>query len=346
MAEKETQEFISDAELDENLDEATAADTLKPGGAPGESRAEMLATFTALLAQLGKEDLTSLYDRTVAEIGNEAVHIPADASAKNQATIAAKKTVSEDVAEMFAGDDLSEDFREKASTLFEAAVNTRVALTEAELQEQYEAAVAEIQEQFEEQLVESSNQILEEVAGKLDQYLDYVVETWMQENELAIENSLRADIAEDFIHGLHNLFAEHYVRVPDEQLDLVAEMKAENEALRARLNETIDEKLALESVVVDATKEAALDEVSEGLAETQVEKLRVLAEGIEYTDADTYRRKLEIVKENYFSGKSTQQSTTTGLITEEIISEAEEGDDVVVPAHMQAYVKTISKIAK
>lgn len=345
MADKETQEFNSDAELDENLDEASAADTLHPGGAPGETRAEMLATFTTLLAQLGKEDLTSLYDRTVAEIGNEAANIPADASAKNAATIAAKKTVAEDVAEMFAGDDLSEDFREKASTLFEAAVNTRVALTEAELQEQYEAAVVEMQEQFEEQLIESSNQILEEVAGKLDQYLDYVVETWMQENELAVENSLRADIAEDFIQGLHNLFAEHYVRVPDEQLDLVAEMKAENEALRARLNETLDEKLALESVVVDATKEAALDEVSEGLAETQVEKLRVLAEGIDFTDTETYRRKLEIVKENYFSGKTTQ-SQSTGLITEEIISEAGEGDDVAVPAHMQAYVKTISKIAK
>jgi predicted nuclease with TOPRIM domain len=187
---------------------------------------------------------------------------------------------------------------------------------------------------------------MEEVTAKLDQYLDYCVEQWMEDNKLAIENSLRADIAEDFMDALRNVFAEHYIAVPDEKIDIVAEMKAELDDLKSKLNETVDAKIALEAIIEQATKEAAFEEVSEGLAQTQVEKLKTLAEGIDYSDSDTYRKKLEIVKEQYF--KTNKTASTTGLITEEIDGEDDtaNGTTGYTAPGMNAYVQAIAKAVK
>jgi predicted nuclease with TOPRIM domain len=188
--------------------------------------------------------------------------------------------------------------------------------------------------------------VLEDVTNKLDQYLDYCVEQWMEENQLAIENSLRADIAEDFMDALRNVFAEHYITVPDEKIDLVAEMKAELDEIKARLNETTDEKIALEAVIEEATMEATFEEVSDGLAETQVEKLKTLAEGIDFTDASTYRKKLEIVKEQYF--KTPKSNTRTGLITEVIDGEDDTAQNTSTyrAPGMDKYVQAIAKAVK
>ena len=342
MEENETFEEINGAD-DTVIDEA-AADTLKPGGAPGESKAETLATFTSLLAQLGKEDLSNIFNQVQAQYGPNKAPGAEDKSASNRATLDMKPSAAvgkgawkEDVDELFSEDELTEEFREKAETIFEAAVNTRVNLEVARLEEQYA-------EKFETELQEASTQIFEEVSTKLDQYLDYVVEQWMENNQIAIESTLRADIAENFIQGLQNLFAEHYIHVPDEKIDLVAEMKAENEELKAKLNETLDQKIELEAIINEATAVSILDDISEGLAETQVEKLRTLAEGIEYTDGETYRRKLEIIKENYFSSKAPAKST--GLITESIDGSEEDTSETVVPANMKQYMQAISKSIK
>jgi hypothetical protein len=355
MTEAEILEFaenLSQEEFD-NLDEAsreiieaTAADTLKPGAGSGggDSKAQMLATFAALAAQLGKEDLSDLYNRTVASIGKEAENIPNDAAAKNAATIAMKGAVKEDIDDMFSADDLSEEFREKATTVFEAAVAVRATLKEAELQEEFEQTVAALEEEFETKLQEETANIFEQLAEKLDQYLDYAIKEWKEENKLAIDNSLRAEIAEDFIQGLHGLFSEHYIRVPDEKIDLVAEMKAELEEVKAKLNETVDVKLELESIINEATRQAAIDEVSEGLSAIQADKLRTLAEGIEFTDAETYSKKLAILKENVSIKKASKSS---GFITEEIDGDdGEEDKTAAVPAHMQQYMKQISKSVK
>lgn len=340
MAEKETLDMV-----DNDIQETASSDTLNPGGGSGgtESRAQMTATFVQLLNQLGKEDLSDLFNRTLAQIGHEADQVPGTAD-QNRATIAAK-SVKEDVAEMFSDDDLSEELKEKASVVFEAAVNTRMTLETMRLEEEFEEAVAEIQESYETALQEQANTIFEDVSSKLDQYLNYCIEQWMEANELAVETSLRTNIAENFMAGLQNLFAEHYIAVPDEQLDVLGEMKAEIDSLKAALNESIDEKLALESIVVDATKEATLDEVSEGLAATQVERLRTLAEGLEYTGADAYRKKLEIVKENYFS-KKTKSTPATGLITEEIDGDDEEQATRYTAPGMDKYVQAITKAVK
>ena len=337
---------------DGNIQEVAAIDTLKPGAGSGgtESKAEMLATFTSLLAQLGKEDLSSIFDAVQAQYGAGKAPGAVDNSAQNAATLNMKPSAAvgtgawkEDLDAMFGeGEDLTEEFKEKTSVIFEAAVATRVNLEVARLEEELETITTDLEEQFNEALEEKSAEIFEDLSEKLDQYLDYVIEQWMEENQLAVENSLRADIAEDFIKGLHNLFAEHYITVPDEQIDLVAEMKAELEEVKAKLNETIDSKLELENVLNEAVIEATLDDVSTGLVETQIEKFRTLAEGIEFTDAETYRRKLEIIKENYFSGKKVS-SSSTGLITEEIDGTDDSLNEENVPAHMQKYMQAISK---
>ena len=348
MAEKETQEVNS------NIDEASAADTLKPGAGSGggDTKAEMLSTFTSMLAQLGKEDLSKFFNDAQAVFGANKAPGAEDKSAANRSTVDMKPSAAvgkgawkEDIDDMF-GDDLTEDFKEKAEVVFEAALNTRVTLEVARLEEEYAAKEVELEEAYTETLEEQTVAVMEEVTAKLDQYLDYCVEQWMEDNKLAIENSLRADIAEDFMEALRNVFAEHYIAVPDEKIDIVAEMKEELDELKSKLNETVDAKIALEAIIEQATKEAAFEEVSEGLAQTQVEKLKTLAEGIDYSDADVYRKKLEIVKEQYF--KTSKSASSTGLITEVI-----DGDDdsanvttgYTAPG-MDKYMQAITKAVK
>ncbi len=340
MSNRETPEIVDN---DEDLIEGSAADTLKPGAGSGgtQSKAEMLSTFTAMLAALGKEDLSKFFNDSIALIGKEADKIPSGAAASNKATV----NMKEDIEEMFAGDELSEEFKEKASTIFEAVVNSQVILETARLEEEFEEAVLALEEEFEDKMQESANAMFEELTSKLDQYLDYVVESWMEENELAVENSLRAEIAEDFIGGLHKLFSEHYITVPESQVDLVAEMRAELADIKAMLDETVDEKLALESVIAEATAAATFEEVAEGMIATQAEKLRTLAEGIDYVNAASYRKKLETLKETF--NKAPTTSASTGLITEEIDGEDTSRNPAAGMApNMSAYVATIAKSVK
>lgn len=350
MAEKETPEIVNDDELQEATQSAA---TLNPGAGSGggDTKAETLATFTSLLSQLGKDDLSNLFNQVQSQFGPNKAPGAEDKSAANRSTLDMKPSAAvgksawkEDVDEMFAGDELTEELRDRVETVFEAAVNVRVSLEEARLEEEFEAKVAELAEAFDAELEEQTATVIEEMTAKLDQYLDYVVDQFMEENQIAIENSLRTEIAEDFINSLHTLFSEHYIKVPEQQVDLVAEMKAELDDVKSKLNEAIDEKIALQAVIEEATREATLEEVSEGLAVTQAEKLRTLSEGIEYTDAETYRKKLEIVKETYFTAK--KPAASTGLITEEIDGTDDSTSDQVLPANMQMYAKAIAKSVK
>jgi hypothetical protein len=328
----------------DKIQETASADTLKPGAGSGgtQSRAETLATFTALMSQLGKEDLTKFFNMAQDQIGHEADNIPSGNASKNKASVAAK-VVKEDIDDMFASDELSEEFKERASTIFEAIVNTRILTETARLEEEFEEYAIELEEEFEAKLEEETSAILEDVSEKLDQYLDYVVENWMTENEIALETSLRADIAESFIADLHTLFTEHHIVVPENKLDLVAEMKAELDATKAALNESEDKAIELESIINEAVKASTFSNASEGLAETQVEKLRELSEGVEFTNADAYKTKIEMIKENYFNKKPSTNSS--GILVEEIAG-SEEPDKVVLPANMSQYAQAISKSAK
>ena len=332
MSDKDTAEIVENTQ--DEIVESAGSETLKPGA--GSSTVEKLATFTSLLAQLKGEDLSHFLNDALAQIGKEAALTPSATApggkpALGQMPRATLGAVKEDIAAMFDGEDLTEDFKESASTLFEAALTARMNLETVRLEEE-----------FAEQLAEVVETIKEEMTTKIDQYLDYVVEQWVEENKLAIETSLRSEIAENFMEGLRNLFAESYINVPDEKIDVLGELHAQIEELEAKLDESINTTLELQSVIDEATQEATFDEVSEGLAATQVEKLRTLAEGIEFSDTETYAKKLNIIKDKYFTeGKKV---VSTGVIAEEAEELTEQA--APVPAHMAHYAAAISRTLK
>lgn len=258
-----------------------------------------------------------------------------DDAASNKASIAAKTSaaVKEDIDAMFSGEQLSEEFKEKAVTIFEAAVATRVEQIVEEMQ-------AEQEQKIEEQIV----QVVEGLSATINEYLDYVVEQWMEENQVAIEHSLRTEVTEGFIEGLRTLFAENYLDVPDEKVDVVEELAAKVEELEAKLNDSINENIELKSVVAESLKDKIFAEVTEGLAATQIEKLRTLAEGVEFGDAETYTKKLQIVKESYFA--DSKKSSVT-VLTEETGLEAEDNAVAkVVDPTVAKYVSAISRTVK
>ena len=201
-----------------------------------------------------------------------------------------KLRMKEDVDALF-GDDqtISEDFKSKAATIFEARVFDRV----AQIQEEIEAEYASV-------LEEAVEQIKSDLTEKVDDYLNYVVEQWMEENQIAIESGLRSEITEDFIAGLRNLFAENYINVPEESVDLVEELAAKVEELETKLNEEIETNIVYKKALTEAIKDQLTAEVCEGLAATQVEKIKSLAESVDYSTAEEYQSKLETIRENYF----------------------------------------------
>lgn len=354
-----------DESVDEEveLDESDAANTLKPGAGSGtgDSKVVTLGNFMSLLSQLGKEDLTNFYNQSIAQIGHEADKTPGSAEA-NRNTVNAKPSaakgsggadapmpmpklgIKEDIDEMFSGDELSEELKEKASVVFEAAVETRSILERARLEEEFAEIVEELEAEYEQKLDEAVGTLVEDLEGQLASYVEYTVKNWIAENEIAIDSAIRADIAEDFITGLKNLFAEHYITVPEEKLDIVNDLQEQVEDLQGKLNSLIDVNIELQEAVNESTKKEVFEASLEGLTETQIEKFRSLIEGVEFEDGETYNKKLHIIKENYFT--KAPKKTETGLITEEIDgSDGEEDTKTVNPA-MKAYVDVLSKSSK
>ena len=323
MSNKDTNEIVQDG-----IDESAGSETLKPNP----TRAEMLATFSSLLAQLKGEDLSHFFNDSIKQYSADGIPsspVPGGAPGMGKMPMPTLNAVKEDIDEVFAGEDLTEEAKEKFSTIFEAAVSARVSIEEARLEEAFEA-----------RLDEEVEEIKEEITTKIDQYLDYVVESWMEDNKLAVESTLRADIAENFMEGLYNLFAESYITVPEEKLDVVGELKAQIEELETKFDESVNKQLELQSVIDEATMEATFDEVTEGLAATQVEKLRTLAEGIEFTDSESYVKKLNILKGKYFSEK---KEVNTGVITEEASEGLNEEAKPAATGEMANYVSAISR---
>jgi hypothetical protein len=218
-------------------------------------------------------------------------------SAQNKASIAMKgAAMKEHIDAMFNGEDLSEDFKEKASTIFEAAIQARLSEEISELEEQYST-----------KLEEALEEVSAEMTSKLDDYLDYCVEQWMKENEVAIEHSLRTEITEEFMEGMKKLFAENYIEIPEDKLNVLEELTATVEQLEEKLNSQINENIELSKSISEYSKHEIFAEVAEGLVMTQVEKLRQLAEGIDFDSSNNYKRKLVLVKENYFPAKPASQ---------------------------------------
>lgn len=322
-------------ETDDDLEEAVTVG----GGATGASMVPDPQTKEADVApgrkkapgmpgqKLTTDGVTSVEDTDEQNNTN-----PQGDAAGNLASI--KTKMGEHFDAMFDGEDLSEAFKEKASTIFETAINYKIAEITEQLEAHYEEKLNEQVEAIEEQIVSE----MQDLTVKLDQYLNYVIEQWMEENQIAIETSLRSEITEDFIAGLKNLFNEHYIEIPEDKVDVVEQLAMRVEELEGRLNDTINENIELKNSLDEMASEEVFNEISEGLTVSQVEKLKKLAEGVDFDNVDNFKKKLSIVKENYFP--SMVQRKTSGLL-----EEAFEGDEAtpVATGEMSAYVKAISR---
>ena len=238
-----------------------------------------------------------------------------------------KSRMKEDVNALF-GDDqtISEDFKSKAATIFEARVFDRVAQIQEEIESEYASMLEEAVETIKSDLTE-----------KVDDYLNYVVEQWMEENQIAIESGLRSEITEDFIAGLRNLFAENYINVPEESVDLVEELAAKVEELETKLNEEIETNIVYKKALTEAIKEQLTVEVCEGLTATQVEKIKSLAESVDFSTEEEFKEKLETLRENYFP--SGIQKASVSHLQEQF----EDTDGQKKPASADPFITAVSQ---
>ena len=242
----------------------------------------------------------------------------------------AEYDIEEDVNALLGGEELSEEFKEKAKTIFEAAINAKV----AEIKETLEA-------QYAEKLAEEVEAAKESLAERVDSYLEYVADEWFEENALAIENGLKTEMTESFLTGMKGLFEEHYVTIPEDKYDVLESMVEKLDDMETKLNEQIEKNINLNGRLADATAGGILDQVSEGLAVTQKEKLASLSESVEFESEDQYREKLETLKESYFSGKAPVAKTET-------LSEGVDNSEGVEShsASMAAYLRTLGSFGK
>jgi hypothetical protein len=238
--------------------------------------------------------------------------------------------MKEDVAALTEGEDLSEEFKAKAATIFEASIKAKLVEEIENLESEYETKVNEKVEETKSEIVE-----------KVDAYLNYVVEEWMKENELAIEKGLRAEITEDFIGGLKSLFESHYINVPQEKYDVIEAQTAEIEKLKEEVNSTIEKNVELNQAIGQHVRTDIINDVTSDLAETETEKLKGLAEGIEYKDADSFRKSVETLKNSYYP-KAKASDTESNEVAEQNAG----SPSVNLSESMAAYTAAISKSKK
>jgi len=238
--------------------------------------------------------------------------------------------IEEDVNALLGGEELSEEFREKAKVVFEAALNSKVSEISEALEAQYEIKLEEAKEGLKEALTE-----------RVDSYLEYVAEEWMTENELAIEHGLKTEMTESFLSGMKGLFEEHYVTIPEDKYDVLESMVAKLDDMETKLNEQIDKNIGLNKRLAESSADSILSVVSEGLAETQKEKLAVLAENVEFESEEEYREKLETLKESYFSRSPVSNSEAP-----QTLSEGVDTTDAPVSSGMEAYLRTLGAFKK
>ena len=221
----------------------------------------------------------------------------------------AELDIEEDVTALLSGEELSEEFQSKARVIFEAAIRNKVAIAKEELQAAYE-----------EKLTEELATVRTSLSERVDAYLEYVADEWMAENAIAVEHGLRTEMTESFLKGMHSLFSEHYVSVPEERFDVVESMVEKLDEMESNLNEQIERNVALNSRLSGAVSETILADVSEGLAETQKDKLAALAENVEFDSETGYREKLESLKESYFSLSTASVTARNSVedLTEEV----------------------------
>ena len=239
--------------------------------------------------------------------------------------------VETDIQALVEGEELSEEFQNKARTIFEAAIKTKVSEIKEDLQTAYEQA-----------LVEEVQTIKEELVDRVDGYLEYVADEWVQENALQVEAGLKTEMTESFLEGMKGLFEEHYVQIPEEKYDVIESMVDKLDEMEGKLNEQIEKNVALNKRLAESVSDVVFAEVTDGLAQTQKDKLAGLVDNVEFESETAYREKLNTLKESYFPTKTAQRNTTENL-TEETGST--DYTSSVTPS-MEAYLKTLTRVSK
>ena len=237
--------------------------------------------------------------------------------------------IDDDVNALLGGEELSEEFKAKAKTIFETALKTKVAEVRKLLEQQYA-------EKLGEEIIEAK----EALAERVDSYLEYVADEWFTENQLAVENGLKEELTQSFLGGMKSLFEEHYVQIPEDKYDVLESMVEKLDDMETKLNEQIEKNIALNKRLAESVADGILDDVSEGLASTQKEKLASLAESVEFESENNYREKLETLKQSYFAQKSSPTVKT------ETLSEGLDATPESTTGSMAAYLKTLQSFNK
>lgn len=340
----------------EAKEETEAASSLKPAAravadpqALSQSKLGMMSGVMQVMSGMDKDAQVNFFNQVMSQFGPGKTYGVDDKSEQNKSTLNMKPSAApggswdvkmsmpqlskEEIEVMFTGQDLTEEAKEKMSVLFEAAVNAKVI-----------AETARIEEEMQHTITEELKVFTEELTDKLDSYLDYVVETWMKENEVAIESTLRNEISEEFINGLKNLFTEHYIDVPESKIDVLETLTVANEELEANLNATLEENIEMKKILSEVAKNDVFEDLSEGLVLSQKEKFKTLAEAIEFDgDIEVYEKKLRIVKETYFNNAS--KAPVSSNIQEETF-EGETETVAAVDPDIERYVQAISRTVK
>jgi hypothetical protein len=241
--------------------------------------------------------------------------------------------IEEDVNALLAGEELSEEFQEKARTIFEAAIRSKVGEIKEQLQETYENA-----------LIEEVEFIKQELTERVDSYLEYVADEWIQENALAVEHGLKTEMTESFLQGMRGLFEDHYVSIPEDRYDVIESMVDKLDEMEAKLNEQIERNVALNRRLAESVADVIFADVTEGLALSQKDKLASLAENVEFDSEDNYREKLVTLRESYFPSNASAQRDISENLSEEVSYNGSEATSV--SPIMEAYLQTLSRVSK
>jgi len=290
---------------------------------PGKTIKQVSDVVTNRKAATAKEEV-EVEDQVIEEdqvVAEDQVEVSED-------TVDETVDIEDDVNALLGGEELSEEFKEKAKTIFEAALNSKV----KEIQETLEV-------QYEEKLQESREELKASLQERVDSYLEYVSQEWLDENTLAIEHGLKTEMTESFLGGMKSLFEEHYVTIPEDKYDVLESMVEKLDDMETKLNEQIDKNIGLNKRLGESTASNILESVSEGLAATQKEKLASLAESVEFESEDEYRGKLEVLKESYFSRTATESAKETSKA--QTLSEGVDSTVAPVAGGMESYLQAL-----
>ena len=294
-------------------------DVVTKGAKPAEAAKGMAKEEEELSAEDTIEEGQEIVDEVVEEETEETVETVEEYD------------VDEDVNALLGGEELSEEFKEKAKTIFEAAINAKVAGIKEALEAQYA-----------EKLTEEVEQVKEEIAERVDSYLEYVADEWYSENALVIEHGLKTEMTESFLAGMKDLFEAHYVTIPEDKYDVLESMVEKLDEMEEKLNEQIDKNISLNKRLAESVADGVLDQVSEGLAQTQKEKLASLSESVEFESEEEYREKLETLKESYFPQKAVSPTAKKETLSEGV----DHADSESYSNSMAAYMRTLGSFSK